>query len=180
MSSNEPNQFNYSYFKYKKQDESQQKIKTHIISQNRWTKEENELLLNIVKKVGPRKWKEISRIIKTKTGKQCRDHYVNCLDPKINNSLWTEEEEKILLLKYEEIGPHWSKIQKYLPGRTNLMVKNYINNVLKRSGNNFDKINAYGNDVNFFIDSKKMQTKDFTAIDINYLLNKPIAASEVW
>lgn len=118
--------------------------------------------------------------LKNKTGKQCRDHYVNCLDPKINNSLWTEEEEKILLLKYEEIGPHWSKIQKYLPGRTNLMVKNYINNVLKRSGNNFDKINAYGNDVNFFIDSKKMQTKDFTAIDINYLLNKPMAASEVW
>ena len=53
-------------------------------------------------KVGPKKWKQIAFLIGTKTEKQCRDHYSNCLNPRINNSQWSENEEQILLHKYNE------------------------------------------------------------------------------
>lgn len=98
-----------------------------------WTKEEDEELLNLVHKYGPQQWKAISEIIKSKSAKQCRDHYFNCLDPNINTALWTNEEEKILLKKYKQYGAHWSKIRKYLPGRTPSMIKAYLQMLLRRS-----------------------------------------------
>ena len=78
-----------------------------------WKKEEDERLLKLIEKYGPHRWKLIAEIIQTKSAKQCRDHYFNCLDPKIRNSLWTEDEEKILLKKYQQYGSHWSKIKRF-------------------------------------------------------------------
>ena len=106
-----------------------------------WTNEENEKIVNHVKLFGPRKWKKIACEIKTKSAQQCRDHYNDVLDPHIKNSIWTKEEEKILLLKYEQLGPHWSKIKTFLPGRTTENIKNYLNILLKKGStqNNEDK-----------------------------------------
>lgn len=105
-------------------------------SRTRWTSEENKKLMDHVMKNGPRKWKKIAYELKNKTTQQCRDHYNDVLDPKIKNVVWTNDEEKILLLKYEEYGPHWSKIKVFLPGRTAGMIKNYANLLLKRATNN--------------------------------------------
>ncbi|KAK8842947.1 Myb- protein A [Tritrichomonas musculus] len=96
-----------------------------------WTKEENEKIINLVEKFGPRNWKKIAEEIKTKTAQQCRDHYNDVLDPKINKTIWTNEEERIMLLKYEQLGPQWAKIKTFLPGRTTGMIKNHISVLLK-------------------------------------------------
>ena len=163
------------------------------ISRIRWTKQEDEQLMGLVRKWGARKWNEIAASLGTKTAKQCRDHYANCLDPEIKNSLWTVEEEQILLLKYEQLGPHWSRIKSFLPVRSTSIIKNYITMLLKKNGKeiptnaqaNKEKLEpnvSSGNSCsendehdNYYINSKEMQEhKDGFAIhDINFLLNRP-------
>lgn len=97
-----------------------------------WTNEENQLLLKHVDEYGPKNWKKIAETLQTKNAKQCRDHYFNSLDPTIINSIWTNEEEKILLSKYQQYGPHWSKIKDFLPGRTQSMIKVNLVRLLKK------------------------------------------------
>ena len=107
--------------------------KVTVSTRTRWTKEEERLLIQLVKRAGARRWNQIAAVLKTKTAKQCRDHYANCLDPEIKNSLWTVEEEQILLMKYQEYGSHWAGIKKFLPGRTTSMIKNYVTMLIKKN-----------------------------------------------
>lgn len=163
-------------------------------TRTRWTKEEEEILIRLVSKAGARRWNQIASILKTKTAKQCRDHYANCLDPEIKNSLWTVEEEQILLEKYQEYGSHWSGIKKFLPGRTTSMIKNYVTMLLKknekglshefvkRKSNNDDNSSSSCNnsnagsdndDSNFALNMSEAQKKykSFNFMDIQCLLN---------
>lgn len=43
--------------------------------------------------------------------------WVNCLNPEINKSAWTDDENALLLQLHEKLGNHWAEIAKYLPGR---------------------------------------------------------------
>lgn len=114
-------------------------------SRVRWSQQEDETLIKHVSKNGTKKWKQIAIELKTKTAQQCRDHYFNVLDPNISNALWTDEEERILLSKYEQFGNHWTQIKKFLPGRTTNMIKNNLNLLLKKGSEkkiNKDKENS--------------------------------------
>ncbi|KAK8836295.1 Myb- protein A [Tritrichomonas musculus] len=140
-------------------------------SRVQWTNDENEKIVNHVKKFGPRNWKQIAAEIKTKNAQQCRDHYNDVLDPKINNGIWTKEEERILLMKYEQLGPHWAKIKAFLPGRTTGMIKNYINILLKKRSIQKEECKKHFNtEFSNDIDEK---TKDFSYHNIESLLNHP-------
>lgn len=156
---------------------------SNIITRIRWTKEEDDKLMDLVNKFGARKWKEIAKGLGTKTAKQCRDHYANCLDPKIRNSLWTVEEEHILLLKYKQYGPHWSRIKSFLPGRTTSMIKNCISMLLKKTESkkeNVEYTNFSSNSTSeteehdsFYLNSNEiqLQPKEFNYHNISFLLN---------
>ena len=151
---------------------------TEIIIENRktlsskkkyWTKEEDEMLIKLISINGPHRWKNIARIFQTKTAKQCRDHYFNCLDPKIKNSLWTEE-EKILLNKYEMYGTRWSKIKEFLPGRTTSTMKAYLKVLLQKNHFMIDK-----NSIEDDEETKSCcKQTDFDITIIDCLLNKPV------
>lgn len=148
-------------------------ILTPSASRVKWTDKENELLLNHVDQHGPKKWKQIAAELKNKTAQQCRDHYFDVLDPRIQNVIWSEEEEEILRLKYEQLGPHWSKIKKFLPGRTTGGIKNYMNSILKRSS--IQKEKNKKNHITEFIQSDDIveESKDFSFLNIESLLNHP-------
>ncbi|KAK8880960.1 hypothetical protein M9Y10_003666 [Tritrichomonas musculus] len=171
-----------------KKTKTQTKNGPHSNSRIHWTEEENKQLKNLVKQYGAKKWNTIGSILKTKTGKQCRDHYMNVLDPDIKNTLWTVEEEKTLLQKYHQLGPHWSQIKNFLPGRTTGMIKNYIQMLMKRNGDKFFKVpqnddyefnpnsNSFSeNDASFDFESKETETRqnEFSIHDIAFLLNRP-------
>lgn len=86
--------------------------------------EEDEHLKRVVEKYGTNDWELIAIKIRGRTARQCRERWTNYLNPAIDNSEWTEEEDALLLEKHEEIGRHWKAIAEFFPNRTDIAVKN--------------------------------------------------------
>lgn len=98
-----------------------------------WTKEEDEHLLDMVFEMKhPLKWSIIAQNLGTnRTGKQCRERYVNHLNPRLKNTEWTPTEDFVIWRLYATIGTQWAKMSKVIPGRTDNGIKNRFHN-LKR------------------------------------------------
>jgi hypothetical protein len=67
-----------------------------------WTGDEDEAIRAMVTKYGTKSWALIAEnlskehSIAGRSGKQCRERWHNHLDPHINKSNWTEEEERVM------------------------------------------------------------------------------------
>ena len=59
-----------------------------------------------------------------RSGKQCRERYINQLDPLIKKSMWTYEEDAIIIRLHNQYGKKWSKFMDQLPGRSDNAIKN--------------------------------------------------------
>lgn len=68
-------------------------------------------------------WVKIAELMPGRTPKQCRERWRYYLSPDINKNDWSEEEDELILQKYEEIGPKWVKMKKFFEGRTDTQLK---------------------------------------------------------
>ncbi|MED6219934.1 hypothetical protein PIB30_040390 [Stylosanthes scabra] len=84
----------------------------------RWTEEEDNLLIQIVKKHEARNWKKIAANLPGRTEVQCLHRWQKVLDPDLVKGYWTKEEDDRLTELVRKHGlKRWAGIAKLLPGR---------------------------------------------------------------
>lgn len=97
-----------------------------------WSLEEDRKLLNWVENEGATKWSSCAKLIKGRSGKQCRERYFNTLIPNVRKGNWTIEEDYILFKLFSKYGSQWSKINNFFTGRTENSIKNRFYSTLRR------------------------------------------------
>lgn len=91
-----------------------------------FTAEEDQIITKYVNLIGIQKWPLIAKYVPGRTAKQCRDRYMNYLKPGLSNIEWTNSEDELLLQLYSNFGSKWSTINKYIPNRNSISLKNRI------------------------------------------------------
>lgn len=128
----------------------------------KFTQEEDQILLKVVGLRGEGKWNEIASFLKGRTGRQCRDRYFNYLRPGFKNDPWTQEEDNILIEKMQQYGSRWSCVAKYLSGRSQNSIKNRWNFCLRRR-----------------FENKSSNTNNVEKTDVTQIKNEPVPFNQL-
>ncbi|KAM3143146.1 hypothetical protein pb186bvf_004732 [Paramecium bursaria] len=118
---------------------SMQKI---ALQQQPFSPEEDRRLYDIIQQFQQvdqgQKWSQIAQLLNQYTNvyrssKQCRERWLNHLNPNISKDPWNDQEDIILMGYVKEIGRRWAEISKLMDGRrSENTLKNRFNSLIKR------------------------------------------------
>ena len=120
---------------------------------SKFTKEDDRQLIELKQKYPNAKWKDISSMMHGKSPRQVRERYNNYLVHEINGSMsnkpWTQEEDDLILEKFQVYGAQWILYRPFFKNRTNIMIKNryasLVHQMNKRKGCDFERIQSSRN-----------------------------------
>lgn len=105
------------------------------ISRGSWKPEEDQQILDLVGKYG-KEWSKIARIMVSRNGKQIRDRFINVLDPAVNRSKFTLDEDLLILRLFKQMGPKWASMTNHFDRRSADMIKNRFYSSIKKKMEN--------------------------------------------
>ena len=76
-----------------------------INTKGHWTKEEDLMLSEAVKKNAGKNWKKIAESLPGRTDVQCLHRWQKVLNPSLVKGPWTEEEDRLVLHLVQTNGP---------------------------------------------------------------------------
>eukprot|EP00729_Bicosta_minor_P011172 gene11172-16725_t len=112
-----------------------------MMKKGRWSKEEDAQLMTAVEQFKVPNWRMIKTLVPTRTDAQCRERYVNCLDPALCSDSFNEVEDAMLeeAVKLHGTG-NWSVVSAYMKERnTNNRTDNQILRRYKQMHPEFNK-----------------------------------------
>lgn len=89
-----------------------------------FTEDEDQLLTMAAMAYKHESWNKISKFVPGRTPKQCRDRWVNYLQPSLKFDPWTDQEDQLLVSLVNSNGTHWTKMKAYFPSRSTNSLKN--------------------------------------------------------
>lgn len=95
-----------------------------LVPKIKFTREEDNVLTQLVEKYGVGDWDRISKDMKNRTPRQCRERWINYISPELSNEPWSVEEDQLLDELYAEYGSRWHKIAEFFPNRSGNCVRN--------------------------------------------------------
>lgn len=102
------------------------------LKKGQWSLHEDKLLKEWIEKNGPKHWEQCGQFIHGRSGKQCREHWNNCLNPELIKGEWTVEEDFLIMNFYEKCNGSWKKIIYLFNGRTENSIKNRFFSQLRK------------------------------------------------
>ena len=109
--------------------------KIQLLNKGPWTEREDQLLIKWVKNHGACNWTKCSEYMKGRSGKQCREHWNNSLNPDLIKGKWTSEEDLLIMIFYKKYGGSWKKIIPIFEKRTENSIKNRFFSQLRKLAN---------------------------------------------
>ncbi|THC96048.1 hypothetical protein EYZ11_004469 [Aspergillus tanneri] len=114
------------------------------LSKGHWTESEDERLWTAVQKHGTQ-WAVVAQEVGTRSPDQCSSHWSHTLNPDIDFSEWTQQDDETLLQAVQQHGTTWTTIaSKHLPNRTALAIRNRFNALNARMEGNRKAPSAEG------------------------------------
>lgn len=94
---------------------------------------EDYIINSLASPNGENDWCKISKSLKNRTARQCRDRWNNYLNPALNKTEWKKEDDELLMKLYNEKGPQWKLFCDILNGRSINDVRNRCFKLIRKS-----------------------------------------------
>jgi hypothetical protein len=107
-----------------------------------WTGEEDQMILEFVKNHGTKNWTQLATLLPGRIGKQCRERWINHLDPDINHSAFTPDDDHQIIELHKLYGNKWAKMAAVMRTRSCNAIKNRWNSTLAKTESVIEPIAA--------------------------------------
>jgi hypothetical protein len=95
-----------------------------VLKKGSWSSAEDATITRFVSENGPQNWTKCAMLLPGRNGKQCRERWMNSLDPDLVRAPFTEQEDRTIAALHAQYGNKWEKIAAIVKGRSANAIKN--------------------------------------------------------